>query len=756
MARMSRIRNLRSMAVDAPRIFLSIDDWITLLPALAIYLAVAVSVQQAEWVRNFPPLYPTVMGGLIIGLLATRLRLVWPLLQGIVILLGFGLIVLSVQSYADGPGFGERIIDLSLRLPMWWTDIRSGEISTDNLPFVTTVHLLGFFLPYLAAWSIFRWRIISIAIVPAAVGLLIIVATVKGQPSGAVVLFTLGALLLAGRMAIQRRLVHWERAHIDYPEFVRLRSLQITFVLSILLVVFAWAVPLGKQAEAFSKVGDKIATPVVGFFEPISELIDDLRGVGGNFHKFEDSLAIRGNIKLGETLLFEVQSDRPLLMRGTSYDFYTGKGWKRGDHQTLLASEGELLTAAIEAVSYRDRVAVELHVRAFDDESTLFTLGTPLGARDLSIKADVPTDYLGEMERIVAADGIRSGQSYTTRGTYSIATPEQLSSDGTDYPAWVRDRYLQLPDDLPMRVGEETFKILDEAGSNNPYESVIAITNYLRELEINLSLRKSPARRDVVDYLLFDSQITYFDLSATALVVMLRTQGIPARIAVGYALDIEDVNGLTYSVRKNDAYSWAEVYFPKYGWVEFNPSGDRPATTVLLTEELDNQMALSESAVLDPLPLPFPEVDLTVDDLLTALKGDVDTEQPWLLVIWIVVGLLCVIAISALFGRLFWLWNLRGLESTPRYVASVQRLAGWAGFALNEEETIREWGQRLGERIQQKEKMRSLTESFESDRYGPPQNIEVNPELSTEVYPSLRRALATAILRRLQRYKRYN
>ena len=104
-----------------------------------------------------------------------------------------------------------------------------------------------------------------------------------------------------------------------------------------------------------------------------------------------------------------------------------------------------------------------------------------------------------------------------------------------------------------MRVGEETFKILDEAGSNNPYESVIAITNYLRELEINLSLRKSPARRDVVDYLLFDSQITYFDLSATALVVMLRTQGIPARIAVGYALDIEDVNGLTYSERKNTA-----------------------------------------------------------------------------------------------------------------------------------------------------------------------------------------------------------
>ena len=151
MARMSRIRNLRSMAVDAPRIFLSFDDWITLLPSLAIYLAVAVAVQQAEWVRNFPPLYPTVIGGLIIGLLATRLRLVWPLLQGIVIILGFGLIVLSVQSYADGPGFGERIVDLSLRLPMWWTDVRSGEISTDNLPFVTTVHLLGFFLSYLAA-----------------------------------------------------------------------------------------------------------------------------------------------------------------------------------------------------------------------------------------------------------------------------------------------------------------------------------------------------------------------------------------------------------------------------------------------------------------------------------------------------------------------------------------------------------------------------------------------------------------------------
>ena len=311
----------------------------------------------------------------------------------------------------------------------------------------------------------------------------------------------------------------------------------------------------------------------------------------------------------------------------------------------MLAAKGELPTAAIEAVSYRNRVAVELHVRAFADGNILFTLGTPLGARDLSIKADVPSDYLGEMERIVAADGIRSGQSYTTRGTYSIATPEQLSSDGIDYPAWIRDRYLQLPDDLPTRVEEEASRILEEVGSTNPYESVIAFNNYLRALEINLSLRKSPARRDVVDYLLFDSRTTYFDLSATALVVMLRTQGIPARIAVGYALDTEDVSGLTYSVRKNDAYSWVEVYFPQYGWVEFNPSSDRPATSVLLTEGLDNQTTLSESAVLDPLPLPLPEIDLTVEDLLAALKGDVDTEQPWLVVIWIIVGLFFVVAV---------------------------------------------------------------------------------------------------------------
>ncbi len=751
MAGMKRIRSLRSMPVDTPRFFLSFEDWITLVPTFAIYVAVSIAVQQAEWVRNFPPLYPTVVGGLFFGLLATRLRLIWPLLHGFVVILGFGLIILSVQSYADGRDFAERVVDLSLRLPMWWSDIRAGEISTDNLPFVTTVHLLGFFLSYIAAWSIYRWRIISIAIVPAAVGLLVIVSTIKGQPSGAVVLFTLGALLLAGRMAMQRRLVHWERVHVDYPEFISFRSLQVTVVLSVLLVIFAWAVPLGKQADAFSKVGEKIATPIVEIFEPLSKLVDDLRGVGGNFHKFEDSLAIRGDIKLGETLLFEVQSDKPFLMRGTSYDFYTGRGWKRGEHQTLLSAKGEMLTAAIEAVSYRARVAVELQVRAFDDGNTLFTLGTPLGARDLSIKADVATDYLGELERIVAADGIDVGQSYTTRGTYSIATPQQLLNDGVNYPAWIRERYLQLPDDLPLRVGEETSRILDEADSASPYESVIIINEYLRLLEIDFNLRKPPARRDVVDYLLFDSRKTYFDLSATTMVVMLRTQGIPARIAVGYALDTEDTSGLTYSVRKNDAYSWVEVYFPQYGWVEFDPSSDRPAMAVLLTEEMGDQPALRESVVLDSLSLPVPEIDLTVDDLLSALKGDVDEKQTWLIAVWISIGVIAFLMISVFGSRLFWLWNLRGLESTSRYVASVQRLSGWAGISVNDKETIREWGERLGKRIHKIDDLRVLIESFEADRYGPPQNVKNDSKVSVKVYTNLRKSLVSAILRRFRR-----
>ena len=110
--------------------------------------------------------------------------------------------------------------------------MRAGDISNDNLPFVLLVHALGFLGAYMAAWAIFRRRNIWLAVVPAGIGLLVIIATTDGQPSSAFLLFSIGSLLLIARLHLQRAQVDWVRERVDYPEFLSVGAGQIALALS--------------------------------------------------------------------------------------------------------------------------------------------------------------------------------------------------------------------------------------------------------------------------------------------------------------------------------------------------------------------------------------------------------------------------------------------------------------------------------------------------------------------------------------------
>ena len=732
---------LRNAAIRVPRLLMSWEDWLTLVPAIVVYVSIAVAIQQADWVRDFPSLAPTLIGGLIIGLLAARTRGAELLVQPIALLLGVIVITLAVQEYADGASLVDRVADIRIRMQEWWGVVRARDVSNDNLPFVLLVHGLGFLGAYMAAWAIFRWRNIWLSVVPAGIGLLVIIATTDGQPSIAFLLFSIGSLLLIARLHLQREQVDWLRDRVDYPEFLSISAGQIAVVISVILVVVAWVVPLGKQASAAESVLNAITNPIEARSGPIVSLFNDLSGGSGNFHKFGGTLAIRGDVSLGSRLLFDAQTDFGGLVRGASYDEYTGAGWKSTDRQSEKVDAGTALTAAIEGRIYQERVVTELDITVFDGEDTLFSVGTPLGTNVDSV-ADLPETFLGDIERIRSDGGLDEGARYRVLGSVSIATPEQLRTDSTVYPDWVVERYLQLPDDLPERVADESLRV--SAGAANPFDVAINIEAYLREFEVDLTVPSTPSRRDVVDYFLFDLQRGYFDYFSTAMTVMLRTQGVPARVAVGYVLDPEDVEAGTFSVRKDDAYSWVEVFFPTYGWLEFNPSGDLPAGVGGFGPGVTPANNQTPEIPFEPLP---------VDELfgggeeaqLDALLGGVGDPAsgggaPWLL-IWSLGGALLVAALIALSGRLYWLWGLRGLDGVPRQWASVERLAGWAGFEPSGDESARRWGDRVGDNLAQQEAAVALSTAYEETRYGPPDLERVDAEETAGSYRLLRNAL---------------
>lgn len=109
--------------------------------------------------------------------------------------------------------------------------------------------------------------------------------------------------------------------------------------------------------------------------------------------------------------------------------------------------------------------------------------------------------------------------------------------------------------------------------ATNEYDAVMALTAYLqRTYRYTLDLPRVPTGRDPVDWFLFDAKIGYCEQFATAATLMLRSLGIPARLATGYATGAYDPVLNQAVVRERDAHAWVEVWFGNYGWVPVDPT----------------------------------------------------------------------------------------------------------------------------------------------------------------------------------------
>jgi len=745
-------QRIGSAAISAPRLVMSWEDWLTFSVALIAFSTIAVSIQRADWVDNMPSLVPPALGGLLIGMLASRIRYYSIAIHPIAIALGVVLIVLSAQPYADGTTLGERLEDFRFRMHEWWIVVRAGDISNDNLPFVTLVHSVCFLSAYLGAWSVFRWHNAWLAIIPGGVVLLANIAFLDGHPSGAIVVFLFASVLLLSRSHIQQSQARWKRLGVDYPDWMSISATQLTVVLTTALLIAAWALPTGSEAGAVGKVFDKTVSPLTSQTESLGRLFHNIDSrKGARLHTFGNTLAIQGEVKLGTKQLLEVTAGAPGLIRATSYDQYTGNGWKvtSRDSERLGAKE---LAPVEDAALYKERIVTVLRATVLDREGTILTAGTPLGT-NVASNLERSKLFAGDIERIESRRGMTKGDTYNSIGSESRATDVMLQAAGSDYPDWI-DKYLQLPDDLPQRVRDEAARVT--ARGQNPYDKAIELETFLRTFPYDLTVASAPAGEDTVDFFLFTLRRGYFDYQSTAMAVMLRTLGIPSRVAVGYVLDTNTAQETKYTVRKDDAYSWVEVFFPEYGWITFNPTQDRPAGGA------GSGLNSSSSEVAPPdlgsligedlFENPFPGES---DPIAGAISEDAvqHSEPPWAL-IYGVTGALTALVALYFAGRFTWNWGLGGLDPRAQLWAKTQRLSRWAGFNARSNETPREWSRRMGEGVEHPAEATILTDAFEEIRYGRPDLQRIDDEDASSAYTRLRGALLGTIFRRKRRTKR--
>ncbi|WP_201782143.1 transglutaminase-like domain-containing protein, partial [Paenibacillus xylanivorans] len=283
----------------------------------------------------------------------------------------------------------------------------------------------------------------------------------------------------------------------------------------------------------------------------------------------------------GDTIFFTAKSPEATYWRGETRSYYNGSTWSDPVQSFATASPSGLVrTDGWEYPAYWQRIRQTVTMkREWRGPNPLFTGGTPL---NLSFQ-DKNSDHQNKLLLLSNEDSAtlwlagtyddQPVKSYTADVMIPVATPEQLSLLGKTSkmkdPAAIRRTYLQLPTSLPGRVQALAKEII--RGSETRYDAVQAVKNYLADhAEYTLDTRMPPRGTDFVDDFLFVTRQGYCNHFSTAMIVLLRAEGIPARWVKGFGPGEADpdVPG-QYIVTQGDAHSWVEVYFPGAGWMPF-------------------------------------------------------------------------------------------------------------------------------------------------------------------------------------------
>ena len=334
---------------------------------------------------------------------------------------------------------------------------------------------------------------------------------------------------------------------------------------------------------------------------------------------------------------------------------------------------------------------------------TSWTVGPDRAVATLVVSGQVP--IYDDVEAVYAARGagegerteIASGDEYAVVGLASSASAEELRGASQEYPDWVRDRYLPLPETVTERTRELAAGIA--ADQPSPFDTAVAIQEFLRgHIAYDENIAPPPADQDVVDYVLFDSRRGYCEYYASAMAVMLRAEGIPARVAAGYFAVPYDREQEGYLYREENAHLWVEAFFPGYGWIPFEPTASRDP----LQYGVPGNPPTAEPTP-EPAPEPTPEPVATPAPATTAPPPVAPEPQPQSVTgrVLGLVGLLlgALALLGALGAAVVWQWRLRGLSAAGGLWARALRAGGLWGIRPAPTMTPGEYAERLGRAV---------------------------------------------------------
>lgn len=309
--------------------------------------------------------------------------------------------------------------------------------------------------------------------------------------------------------------------------------------------------------------------------------------------------------------MFTVGAARPQLWKTTTLDRFDGLRFVRSGSD---AASNEDLPLPLNDSWYK---FATFTIKGLSSESLPSEQGTTVG---VNYGGPIHHDQDGTAR---TADPLRSGDTYTVLSYVPDPTPAELRAAPATFPAAYK-RYtafdlpapnqsgLRLVATDPTRPGQfltgrtvgapapgaspaatrgVVTRILASpygpiyllarglaSHARTPYDVALAIESYLKANYVYGE--QPPARRYPLESFLFLDRFGYCQQFSGAMALMLRMDGIPARVAAGFLPGSYDSATRKFVVRAVDAHSWVEAFFSGIGWVPFDPTPPRSVGTV--------------------------------------------------------------------------------------------------------------------------------------------------------------------------------
>lgn len=425
----------------------------------------------------------------------------------------------------------------------------------------------------------------------------------------------------------------------------------------------------GVLAYFLPKAGPSWPDPVPFFTASKPSASGGGEGTGSGVHRKvgygENDEKLGGAFVADDTPVFRATVRTKQYWKIETKDTYTTKGWIQSDTEAQISSynNGEAFQSDIAPGS--EETTTTASISMFAEFPFIMQ---PYGIKQVDALEQVTFSWNATNQKLSTFNGgstvpIANYDIMYSEPVYSLKALRNTKIESLNELSSEFDRYLQLPENLPTRVRDLAASITD--GDKSLYEKAKSIERYFRQNSFRYDQKLAAIPEgdtDYVDQFLFETKVGYCDNFSTSMVVLLRSEGIPARWVKGFApgeiIQKEDSIPI-YEITNNNAHSWVEVYFPNIGWMTFEPTIGF-SNNVKLDYDLDIQTDELETPKKSPTPSPpkpKPSKERAeVSEGFTKVMGDT---VKWVLdrkaaAIWTTIGLafICLIAYRY---RLKWL-----------------------------------------------------------------------------------------------------